>query len=101
MAKQGEASVEKNAMPFETAQALLASANKDILEDRAFGDSEGGWHKDGQEIATFYFSRNGHSVFINETEEFAATTFEADQADAVEELGTLVQFNYNDDGCQD
>jgi hypothetical protein len=102
MAQQGETSVvEKPQMPFQTAKILLADADRDVLEDRTFGDSEGGWCKDGREIAHFYFGHDFHHVSVRETAEFATTVFEADQAETLRELGRLIIYGCNNDGCKD
>lgn len=70
-------------LTFEQARVLLSSAAFDSLVDHAFGDTEFGWTKAGQQIAGGYDNRRGCEVWISKTVSYAVTEFRGKEADAL------------------
>lgn len=87
-------------MDFETAKKLLSECTRLESRDHYFGDREVYWEKDGQEIASGYFSREGrdvnvHTVYVDGTPRYSST-FSDEQADELVKLGSSVDIGRND-----
>lgn len=87
--------MEKPGLPLEFAKTFLAASTCDTLVDYDFGDSEVFWKRNGRGVAIGYFGRTS-SVYVNETRQFAATSFEDEEADELEDLGHNGKFERND-----
>lgn len=78
-------------MNLEEAKKLLDGAKRCELRDHAFGDMEVFWTVDGEGVADGYFSCSTRSVSI-----LGGPTFTDDDADALQDCGTLDEVWRND-----
>jgi hypothetical protein len=82
------------------AEAILAAAERDVLEDRAFGDAEIYWMVDGEEIAVAHIGSHS-SLTVNATSRFKATRFTGDAAREMRHLGRQRSYQRNDETGDD
>lgn len=88
----------KAKMPIEVAAKFLQESEFWCLRDHAFGDSEFGWKRDDNGVATGYYGRDQCDVWINETEFYAATNFRGELAERLYDAsGRNPRFHRNDD----
>ncbi len=87
----------KSYMPLAYAKTFLAASVVDILDDKAFGDMEITWLRNGRNVATGYFGKSA-GVVIHETKQFAVTEFEDGAANQLQGLGKRGEYQRNDAG---
>lgn len=85
-------------MTFEQAKIFLATCERNRLVDKFYGDEEIDWCQDDIVVAGGYKSSHSSSVSIDETLEFAQTSFVGDQADILCGIGLLGKCTRNDVG---
>lgn len=78
-------------MDLAETKALLEGATRQQLVDRAFGDAEVYWYRDGAMIANGYFGRSSEVFVLS-----VSQTFTGKDADALRYCGTLTQSQRND-----
>lgn len=81
-------------MDLEQAKQILMTAKRDILEDKAFGDSEISWFQDNKIIADGYFSINNSSIRFLPPH---SGTFEGKEAKELQRLGVPYKYARNDE----
>lgn len=96
--KEGYRMADKPMMPIEVARAVLASTQRSRLVDRAFGDEEVDWCRDGTVVASGYFSTKVATVSFSETSEYAPTLFRDADARQLWQLCVRSSVEYNDEG---
>lgn len=83
-------------MTLEEAKALLVTAQRDELQDHAFGDSEVYWLVDDKQIAYGGFGGDNDLVAVHLHESTEPTIFRGDEARALRGLGTRGTVERND-----
>ncbi len=88
-------------LPLHVAIQILTGAERSVLADYAFGDSEVDWEINEQHIATGYFSSRSNSVsFVESALEkmcYNSGNFSGDEAYKLKHLGRQIAFERNDE----
>ncbi len=89
-----------NPLPLHVAIQILSNANRSVLADYVFGDSEVQWEMDERVIAGGHFSSKGSAVSFNDEIAnklgYDSGNFSGDEAKQLEHLGPSICFERND-----